>query len=218
MTKKKIGNVFKKIFNGSKEEKHSYSKIPAKPVNKKVYIEEDEKNKTSLREQIKQMMQQESISCTNIVIVLYENTAELKAYEEALKKYVACNSSKSGKVILISYGEKVNKIRTFCAEEIFSKNFFDEETFSDKKCFYDALMCLSEVIKENMFYAQKKITVTGMGTCHDNVGNFSKEEAIKNFTDAVKGKSEITTKYICLSAENLVDAAETGFHLNRMIS
>lgn len=251
---KKIGNIFKKIFYDAKKPKEDMPGCDTILVNKEEATVTEERKKVELPKEVSETKEQGVITeqeviieqkdekqeksknenarvepiipaaPTELTIVLYENSEEVKYYEKFFRENIVKHRSKTGKVLLIQYGDRVIKSDMFDVAELETRSFFDEKPVTDQKNFYEALMCLSDTINEQyakMFRHPRRknaqIIVEGIGTGSDNVGKISKEEALKNFAETLKKCSDVETKYVCLSEQNVQDAAETGFHYIRVI-
>lgn len=171
------------------------------------------------------------ITNKKLTVVLIENTATTKAEKDMISKIIK-KLVPTGLITAITYGTKlyqcdICEISEFKDEEIFS---CEEETNEDA-CLFDALVLLEKVcsdeymkIKEKVADDGKKervkvnnIEIIGIGTCKNSTSKVSKEAGIDAFCKLTE-KSDIVTKYFCLTEETFVHAAEIGFHSIMAIS
>lgn len=151
-------------------------------------------------------------------ILLVENNSKVAQEKDILSKIVSSVLS-SGYVCVINYGTEVRTSKIFYSASLEEIPILDEDDINDNTCLYDALEELEKII--GYAYMQKisrkdetirinKIEVIGIGTCIDNCSKASKRSAIDCFCRILE-KSNVTTKYFCLTEESFLAAAEIGF-------
>lgn len=153
-----------------------------------------------------------------LTILLIENSSKVSKEKESLIKIVKSFVTE-GLVSVINYGATVRQ------SEIVDVSAFDNITFlydnntGDMACLYDALVALQNLVSKKYMLIEEnetervrvnKIEVIGIGTCRDGCSKVSKEVGIDCFCK-VADKTEVITKYFCLTEETFMDAAEIGF-------
>ena len=153
-----------------------------------------------------------------LTIILIENTFEVVKEKENLLKIIKSIVTE-GLVSVIRYGSSINRSEIFEVSNIDTFTLVSNYSSDSRYRLYDALVDLEKLVseqymsieeKENERIRINKIEVIGIGTCKDKGSNATKKIAIDSFCK-VLAKSEVTTKYFCLTEETFIDAAEIGF-------
>lgn len=152
-----------------------------------------------------------------LTIILLENTTKTAKINDILNKIIQ-SSITSGLICIISYGESVSKSEIL--SDFNDVDFSYNEHSNNKTCLFDALVQLESLVSKNYMNITEKekeririnnIEVIGIGTCTDNCSKAEKKEGIDCFCKVVS-KSQVTTKYFCITEESFMNAAEIGFH------
>ena len=153
-----------------------------------------------------------------LTIILIENTFEVVKEKENLLKIIKSIVTE-GLVSVIRYGSSINRSEIFEVSNIDTFTLVSNYSSDSRYRLYDALVDLEKLVseqymsieeKENERIRINKIEVIGIGTCNDKGSNATKEIAIDSFCK-VLAKSEVVSKYFCLTEKTFMDAAEIGF-------
>lgn len=156
-----------------------------------------------------------------LVILFVENTQEVAKYKESILKNIKDSVSSNNLVCVIRYNSKVEHTSINEPAHIRAKDFLCPNTSENEICMYDAINKLKEVVdlaltkeieEEEKIYTVDSIEIIGIGTCLDNCSFSKKKQAILNFY-RLSGNYKVKTKYLCLSEDYFINAAEVGFHL-----
>lgn len=158
----------------------------------------------------------ERIKDRKLVILLIENSLDVYKYKEEIKMIIK-NAILGNLVCTINYSSNVEEDYFSKYKDVLSSLVFSNTNTS--KNLYDSIKRLNDIILENNYKTIdidfeknkiKEIEVIGFGTCVDNMSNISKEYIQRLFSD-ISYRSNIKTKYFCLTEKNIIDAAEIGF-------
>lgn len=152
-------------------------------------------------------------------IVLIESTALVSKEKEKVMQIVN-RFLNSDLLCVINYGETVGLSEILEVKEPDKMNISFAETEQEKTCLYDALVEIEKLVSSKYLVTEEKerervsinqIEIIGIGTCRDNCSTATKENALEAFFKICL-KSNIATKYYCLTDEYVMNAAEIGFH------
>lgn len=154
-----------------------------------------------------------------LTILLIENTLQVQAQSANLAKIVN-GIVTTGLVCMIHYGSFVRKSELVGASKIKTMELLHADDMGEKACLYDALLELEQVVSQKFMSVQEnekekicinQIEVIGIGTCKNDGSNVAKDIGTGCFSKVLV-KPNVVTKYFCLTDENVVHAAEVGFH------
>ena len=154
-----------------------------------------------------------------LTILLVENTNRMAGQKTILTKIVK-SLSLSDLLCIINYGSTVRQGEIIEASTWKEDNLLNKDDLGEKSCLYDALVKLEEFIAAKTIGIEEKekekvkidtVEVIGIGTCRDFGSTKTKEFGAERFYWTAK-RTNVTTKYFCLTEENFKDAAEIGFH------
>ncbi len=152
-----------------------------------------------------------------LVIILLENSLDTYKYRseiiKILESFIIDNL-----VCVISYSKDI-KVDYY----IDYKDALNNLTFNNKDNYrnlFGSIEKLDRVLLENNYkiidadivrYNIKTIDIIGFGTCSDNISIFNKVSMQRRFSN-IAYKSNVRTKYFCLTEDDIINAAEIGFH------
>ena len=159
------------------------------------------------------------IKYEKLTILLIENTLQVQEQRANLAKIVS-GIVTTGFVCMIHYGSFVRQSELVEASEVKKMELLHADDMGEKACLYDALLELEQVVSKKYMRMQEKekekilidqIEIIGIGTCKNDGSKATKDFGIGCFS-RVLSKPKMVTKYFCLTDENVVRAAEVGFH------
>lgn len=153
-----------------------------------------------------------------LTIIFLENTSIVAKEKYVINRIVKTLIPK-GLVCIINYGTTVRKTEVFEISNYENISLICEEDISENACLYEAIMHLLLLIYEKYMHIEEnkkekiiinKFEIIGFGTCKDNFSKVEKQKALDYFSK-LSNKSQVITKYFCITENNFLDAAEIGF-------